>query len=296
MSLNVLKNVKLDQYTSWLVGGEAEYFAMPETKEDLKACLSFANEKNLPLTILSGGTNVLVSDQGIAGFTLCLRRFSKVTTVIENDRLVINALSGTAKSELLKIFLKNKLAPALFLAGLPGDVGGGVAMNAGVSENMIPREFMEIVDEIEVMTLSGEIKNINKSDLKIHYRLTEGWQPHIITAAKLSWPLQEDPEVLNKVRAANKVRLTKQPLDLPSCGSVFKNPLPQHSGRLIEEAGLKGFQIGGAQVSHKHANFIVNVGGATAQNIWDVITHVQKTVKNKFNVELKTEVIRLGKW
>lgn len=296
MSLKILNNVNLSQYTSWLVGGEAEYFCLPENRDQLIEALQFLKKNPMPVTILSGGTNVLVSDKGIKGLTLCLRRFSHIESKTENNRLYIECLSGTAKSELLKVFLKNKLAPALFLAGLPGDVGGGITMNAGVSEKMIPREFMEFVDEVEVMNFDGVSRWMKREDFKISYRHTEGWQPDIIVSCKISWPLEIDPDMIIKVREANKVRLTKQPLDMPSCGSVFKNPLPQSSGKLIQDCGLKGFQIGGAQVSLKHANFIVNLGEATAQNIWDVITHVKSTVKAQTGVDLHTEVIRLGEW
>jgi UDP-N-acetylmuramate dehydrogenase len=296
MSLNVLQNVNLAQYTSWLIGGNAEHFCMPLTVDELKEALKLANDKQLKITILGGGSNVLVSDKGIKGLTICLRRFSEIKSEIKDDRIYIDCLAGTAKSELLKIFLKNQLAPALFLAGLPGDVGGGVVMNAGVAEMFQPREFMELVDSIEVMTASGEIKTLQKSDLVIKYRHTEGWQPHIVIRAKISWPMQKDENVLQKVREANKTRLSKQPLDMPSCGSVFKNPEGYKVAQLIDQCGLKGFRIGDAQVSLKHANFIVNLDKATATDTWNLILHVQKTVKEKTGVDIQTEVVRMGEW
>lgn len=296
MSLKILKNVNCAEYTSWLVGGEAEYFCLPENIQQLQEVLAFSKQQNLPVTILGGGSNVLISDQGIPGLTICLRRFSAVNSEVRDGRIFIQALSGTAKSELLKIFLKNKLAPALFLAGLPGDVGGGVVMNAGVAESFHPREFMEFVDSIEVMNPEGEVHQILKSELKISYRHTDGWQPNIITTVNMSWPLAEDLEILNKVKEANKTRLSKQPLDMPSCGSVFKNPEGFKAAQLIDQCGLKGFRIGDAQVSLKHANFIVNLNQARATDIWDVILHVQKTVFEQKNIQLKTEVVRLGRW
>lgn len=269
---------------------------MPLTVDELKEALKLANDKQLKITILGGGSNVLVSDKGIKGLTICLRRFSEIKSEIKDDRIYIDCLAGTAKSELLKIFLKNQLAPALFLAGLPGDVGGGVVMNAGVAEMFQPREFMELVDSIEVMTANGEIKTLQKSDLVIKYRHTEGWQPHIVIRAKISWPMQKDENVLQKVREANKTRLSKQPLDMPSCGSVFKNPEGYKVAQLIDQCGLKGFRIGDAQVSLKHANFIVNLDKATATDTWNLILHVQKTVKEKTGVDIQTEVVRMGEW
>ncbi len=296
MSLNVLNNISLADFTSWQVGGAADYFCMPESIEQMKLALQYANDNNMPFSIIGGGTNVLVSDQGIRGLTICLKKFSQLKIVEDQNEFIIDCLSGTGKSELLKFFLKYKLAPALFLAGLPGDVGGGIVMNAGVAENHNPREFMELVEWIEVMKSDGTIERIQKSNLKIKYRHTDGWQPHVITNVRLRWPMNPDPDILQKVRDANKIRLSKQPLDMPSCGSVFKNPEGYKAAQLIDQCGLKGFQIGDAQVSLKHANFIVNLDKATAQDTWSVITHVQKTVETLKNVKLTTEVVRLGDW
>lgn len=296
MSLAVLNNVELAQYTSWLVGGSAEFFCKPKTEEDLIEALQYAEENKLAITLLSGGSNVLISDQGVPGLTICLRQFSQISSKIENNKIYIEALSGTAKSELLKIFLKNKLTPALFLAGLPGDIGGGVVMNAGVAEMITPREFMEFVDEIEVMDFKGHKKTFHKKDLKISYRHTDGWQPGVVTKVQISWPMEIDETILQKVKDANRARLSKQPLDMPSCGSVFKNPEGYKAAQLIDQSGLKGFRIGDAQVSLKHANFIVNLDRAKAADIWSVIQHVQKTVLEKHRVQLMTEVIRLGTW
>lgn len=296
MSLKISQNVNLAEYTSWMVGGNADHFCLPETLEDLKEAISYAKENNLAITILGGGTNVLVSDEGVAGLTICLRRLSKIASFEKDGKLHIEALAGTAKSELLKTFLKQKLAPALFLAGLPGDVGGGVVMNAGVAEAFVPREFMDFVDWVEVMTLDLQIIRLQKPQLNIKYRHTDGWQPHIIVNVGMSWPIATDLTILDKVREANKIRLTKQPLDMPSCGSVFKNPEGHKAAQLIDSSGLKGFRVGDAQVSLKHANFIVNLENATAKNISDVIVHVQKTVENEKGVKLTTEVVRLGRW
>ncbi len=319
MSLNILKNVKLAEYTSWLIGGPADFLCLPKTTDELHEALQFAKSSGLPITILGGGSNVLISDEGVRGLVICLRQFSEIKVEVlfdaqtKKEKLQIECLSGTAKSELLKIFLKYQLAPALFLAGLPGDVGGGVVMNAGVAENYEPREFMQLVDEIDVISVDGAIKTIQKKDLKIKYRHTDGWQPNIILKVRLSWPLDVHPEILKQVREANKARLSKQPLDKPSCGSVFKNPEGYKAAQLIDQCGLKGFRIGGSQVSLKHANFIVNLVNDSeenlqlseadralletpATNVWNIIQHVQKTVFEKTGVQLTTEVQRLGEW
>jgi UDP-N-acetylmuramate dehydrogenase len=295
--MDIKQNVPLAEYTSWLVGGPAENFCLPETLEDVKEALRWADEHKLSVTLFGGGTNVLISDQGVKGLVMCLRRFSGVETKEENGRLHITALAGSGKSELLKAFLKHKLPPALFLAGLPGDVGGGVVMNAGVGESFVPREFVEITDWVEVLRFEqGQFQTHRFTKEQIHweYRHSTGWQPGVIVRAGFSWPLQPDPTILDQVRAANKTRLSKQPLDMPSCGSVFRNPPGHKAAQLIDGCGLKGHRIGDAQVSLKHANFIVNVGAAKAADIAALIDHVRETVKKSRSVDLQTEVIRLG--
>lgn len=297
--MEIKQNVALAEYTSWLVGGPAEYFCLPETIEDVKEALLWAHNNKQPVTIFGGGTNVLISDKGVRGLVVCLRRFSGVESKEENGRLVITAMAGTAKSELLKIFLKQKLAPALFLAGLPGDIGGGVVMNAGVAEAFQPREFVEITDWVEVLRFeNGQFATHRFTKEQIHweYRHSNGWQPGVITRVGLSWPMQVDATILDQVRNANKVRLSKQPLDMPSCGSVFRNPTGHKAAQLIDGAGLKGYTVGGAQVSLKHANFIVNLGEAKATDMWHIIEHVRNTIKQLRNVDLQTEVVRLGDW
>lgn len=297
------RNRVLAPLTSWLVGGEAEYFCLPSNEKEIQQAWSWAVESKIPVTFLGGGTNVLISDEGIEGLTIALKNFSGLTDekIIEEQggkHLTFSALAGTSKTDLLKIFLKHKLAPALFLAGLPGDVGGGVVMNAGVAENMRPREFGEIVHSIEVVKdpANWRPQILTQASVQWTYRHSNGWQPGLITRVHFRWPLEVDPEILVKVREANRLRFSKQPLDKPSCGSVFVNPAGHKAAQLIDGCGLKGFQIGEAQVSLKHANFIVNLGQAKARDIWNVIEQVRRMVKEKKSVELQTEVVRLGRW
>lgn len=297
--MEIKKNVPLAEYTSWLIGGAAEYFCMPTTEEEVKLAWRYALDHSLKVTLLGGGTNVLISDRGIPGLTIGLRKFSQVSTETKDGHLYIHCLSGTGKSELLKIFLKNKLEPALFLAGLPGDVGGGIVMNAGVAENMRPREFGEIVEKFTVLKLKDNEfseETFSHDQVKWTYRHSHNWQDGIITKVSLKWPMNPDDSILEKVKTANKVRLSKQPLDMPSCGSVFINPEGHKAAQLVESCGLKGTRRGDAQVSLKHSNFIVNLNQATAQDTWELIQFIKQTVKQKTGVELKTEVIRLGDW
>lgn len=291
------QNILLADYTSWMIGGPADYFCLPTTVDELIEAVTWAKQKALPITLLGGGSNVLVSDQGVEGLVICLRKFTGTEQMMTATDLKITALAGTGKSDLLKIFLKNKLAPALFMAGLPGDVGGGVVMNAGVAEQFVPREFGELVEWVEVLdTETLKVKKFTHDQIIWKYRHTDGWQPGVITRVGITWPLKYQEGILEQVKLANRTRLTKQPLDMPSCGSVFRNPEGYKSAQLIDSCALKGFKIGDAQVSLKHANFIVNLDQATAQDTWAVIQHVKATVKKEKNVDLQTEVIRLGRW
>lgn len=289
----------LADLTWWKVGGPADHFIMPESMDELQSALKWAEENQQVVTIIGGGSNILISDEGIEGLVICMKQINQVQSAVVGGRLEVTAEAGALKAEVLKPFLKEKLAPALFLCGLPGDMAGGVVMNAGVSENIVPREFVEIVDEFEVLRWEngqGQILKFKNKDIHWEYRHTSGWQPGIITKVKVSWPMQPDEEMGKKVKMATRTRLMKQPLNMPSCGSVFKNPEGNSSGALIEKAGLKGFQIGDAQVSEKHANFIVNLGQAKAADILKVISHVQSEVKKQFGIDLRTEVKKLGRW
>jgi UDP-N-acetylmuramate dehydrogenase len=292
-NLEIKPNVPLAQYTSWNIGGPAEFFIQPKNLDELKESVQWAADKRVKLTVLSGGSNCLISDKGISGLVINLNKFTGTIVEDRKTHLHISALAGTPKSELLKIFLKYKLAPALFLAGIPGDVGGGVVMNAGIAELSKPREFVEIVDWIRVLR-GQNIQMYTRDDLKWSYRHCEGWKPGIIVEVGIAWPMEPDDQILTKVREANTNRLKRQPLDKPSCGSVFINPEGGKSGQLIESSGLKGTRFGDAQVSEKHANFIVNLGSATAADTKRLIEHVQKTVKEKTGFNLKTEVVFLG--
>lgn len=292
--LVIQENVSLKLYNSWKVGGAAEYFCAPSTVEEVREAFRIASRENWSIQILAGGTNSLVSDDGIAGLVISTNSLKKMDVYIEDERLAIEAEAGVAKSKLLKHFLKERLAPALFLAGLPGGVGGGVVMNAGIGEDYTPKEFCELVEWIEVVSPNGELKRISAENLQWHYRHCGGWQPGLIYQAKLSWPLEPIEGLREKVKEANQRRLNKQPLELPSCGSVFRNPPGDKAGALIESCGLKGYRLGDAQVSEKHANFIVNLGDAKASDLKGVIEHVQSTVKAQTGQELTTEVVFMG--
>jgi UDP-N-acetylmuramate dehydrogenase len=296
--ISPVKDFSLKNKNTWLVGGKADWYFEPTSIAQLIEAQKWAQSKQLNITILGSGSNCLISDQGVEGLVIGMSQLKDRNIKIEKNILYIHAQSGVQKSELLKIFLKYKLAPALFLAGIPGDVGGGVSMNAGIAEMYIPREFGELVSSVSVLKPDHQIVSYNHDSIEWKYRHTMGWQPGIICEAVLRWPIIEVQDILTKVRDANRLRLSKQPLDMPSCGSVFINPTGtlMKAAQLIDKAGFKGRQIGGAQISSKHANFIVNTGNATAQDMADLIRLAQSEVKAQFGIELNSEVVWMGRW
>jgi len=285
----------------WKVGGIARYFAAPTTMGQLQEVLRFSYQSKLKYWVISGGSNVLVQEGALQGVVISMHSFTGVEVLSTSPDTVIECRAGTPKSEVAKIFLQNRLAPAVFLTGIPGDMGAGVVMNAGIGESRVPREFCEITQEIEVLSYDAAsdtftIRRIQGADIQWEYRHSSGWQPGIITKVKVKWPNQPDAQVPNDVRAQTQKRVATQPLNLPNCGSVFRNPIGHKSAQLIEGCKLKGFRVGGACVSTKHANFIVNDQGATAQDVDQVIRHVRETVFKQTGVELKAEVVYIGDW
>lgn len=297
--MEYFKDYNLADLTTWKAGGSADWAAFPETVEEIQEACRWARDRKLPITVLSGGSNVLISDKGIEGLTIVLQKFSKIESVdYINGKFSLVCSAGTPKSDVLKAFVKHRLSPAIFLAGLPGDMGGGVVMNAGVGHDVAPKEFCEITEWIEYIDLNDSqfpIRRKSVSELSFTYRKSSGWKPGIITRIGIGWVEQPDDTVLKRLQDGNKRRMSTQPLQYPSCGSVFKNPPGDKSGRLIESCGLKGFTVGGAQVSEKHANFIINIGGASSNDILAVKDHVLKTVLEKASVTLEAEFVFLGR-
>ena len=295
--MDIKKNIDLKKWNSWKVGGVADFFCQPHTEEEIIYSFQWAEKHSKPVSFLSGGTNVLISDQGVKGLLINLQNLKTVRHWKSKDRVHIVALAGAPKSELMKIFLQYKLSPALFLCGLPGHVGGGVVMNAGARQNIAPKEFGEIVDWIKVIQKQGQIKKIKKEQIAWKYRSSQGWEPGLIYEVGISWPLQSDIHLPDKLKEVALKRSRSQPLGSSSCGSVFKNPQTgDGAGALIEKSGLKGYQIGQACVSKKHANFIINLGEAKAMDIHRLIQFIQEKVQNSFGICLEPEVKYLGQW
>ena len=278
----------------WQTGGVADCFCEPESPEELKEALYWAKDNHRPVSVLGGGTNVLISDEGVEGLVISTGKLTGLNFKEENGFLKIISEAGVLKSALSVVFRKHRLSPALFLSGLPGDVGGGLVMNAGAGQES-PCEFSHITEWFEVMTADGT-KHYKKENVEWNYRGTKGWETGVIFKSGFSWPLKEDENLNQKIKTALKRRRATQPLSQPSCGSVFKNPLPRFAGELIEKAGLKGLKKGCAVISEKHGNFIVNLGGARSKDIDFLIQTARNEVKTKFHILLEPEVRYMGRW
>ncbi|WYP26463.1 UDP-N-acetylmuramate dehydrogenase [Alkalihalobacillus sp. FSL W8-0930] len=269
------------------MGGKADLFVTPESIDELKAALDLCKTYDLPLTILGSGSNVIIKDGGIRGMTIGMGKLTNL--FIEGDKMIAQA-GGTIIGASRKA-LDHNLSGLEFACGIPGSVGGALYMNAGAYGG----EISEVLERATVMTQEGEILTIEKEDLNLGYRQST-FQSHdyIILEGEFKLTVGDPVVIKAKMDALTEARESKQPLEYPSCGSVFKRPPGHFAGKLIQDSNLQGTRIGGAEVSKKHAGFIVNINGATSKDYLDLIKLVQQTVKTNFHVELDTEVIVLG--
>ncbi len=279
-------NEPMSKHTSWRVGGPAESYFMPSSLEDLSAFLKDLHT-DIPVFWFGVGTNLLVRDGGIPGVVIAAAKILRNLEKIDACR--VRAGSGVPCTQLARQCIRWGLGPSEFFAGIPGTVGGALAMNAGAHGG----ETWERVESVRTIGRDGEIRERSPKEYSVGYRSVTGPSNEWFIEATL----QFDPDVKPSKETLDEMlerRKTTQPLGLPSCGSVFRNPPGDHAARLIEAAGLKGHSIGGAQVSDKHANFIINTGGATATDIEELIEHVQQTVLEQHGVELVHEVRIVG--
>lgn len=291
-------NEPLAQYTSWHIGGPADKYYRPADTEDLIKFLATLGSDE-PITWLGLGSNVLINDAGIRGaviHTLAPAGSDGITIIEQNkEKVLIRVEMGVTCAKLAKYCAKEGLLGSEFFAGIPGTVGGALAMNAGAWDG----ETWQVVKQVEVINRNGERKTRVLEEYKIGYRTVQKLE-------KIE-PMEEwffagvfefekgDPTLASKkIKMLLQERTAKQPIGVFSCGSVFKNPERDHAGRLIETSGLKGFTIGGAQVSPKHANFILNLGHARAQDVLQLIEHIQSVVLKDHQVSLEPEVRMLG--
>lgn len=283
----VLQDEHLHKYTKTALGGAADLFVMPQTIEECQAVVKYAFENDIPLLLLGNGSNMVVRDGGVRGIVLHLAKLN----AIEVKGTDIYAEAGAHLIDVSKVAAANSLTGFEFACGIPGSIGGGMMMNAGAYGG----EMKDIVVSVQVLTKSGELLTLTKDELQLGYRTsiiqTEGYY---VMSALFSLEIGVQAEIDEKVADLTHQRESKQPLEYPSAGSVFKRPPGHFAGKLIQDSGLQGKGFGGAEVSTKHAGFIVNKNNATATDYVNTIRMVREEVKRRYGIELELEVRIVG--
>ncbi|MBW4440048.1 MAG: UDP-N-acetylmuramate dehydrogenase [Plectolyngbya sp. WJT66-NPBG17] len=285
-------NVPLASLTSFRVGGPAEWYAAPRTLEELQAGLEWAQSQGVPVTMLGGGSNLLVSDAGLPGLVISTRHLRHAEFDDATGQVTVGA--GEPLPRLAWKLADRGWQGFEWAVGIPGTVGGAVVMNAGAHSSSVEN----ILVSTTVLLPDGTTQILTPDELQYEYRTSvlQG-SSRYVTHATFQLRPGADPTAVNAVTANHKQqRQSSQPYHLPSCGSVFRNPEDYKAGWLIEQVGLKGHQIGGAQVAQRHANFILNCGGATASDIFQLIHHVQQRVNQEWSLLLEPEVKMLGEF
>lgn len=282
-------DVSLCDYATMRVGGPADIFVEPETEAQVLAVIEFAQAHSIPLLLLGNGSNLLISDEGYRGIVL---HIGKQMSAITCEGSVITAQAGALLSAVARFAADRSLTGFEFAAGIPGSIGGGACMNAGAYGG----EMKDVVLSARVLD-RGKIRTIPVCELDFAYRhsaiMANNW---LVLSVTLQLHPGNQEEILATMADLAARRRAKQPVQYPSCGSFFKRPTGYFAGALIEGANLKGYAIGGAQVSQLHAGFVINIGGATATDIYRLMKHVQKTVLDQSGVQLEPEVCLVGRF
>lgn len=284
----VRRQEPLADHTSFRIGGPAEFFAEPSTLAELIGILRDSWRNGLPVSVLGGGTNTLAPDRGIRGTVIHLGRgFRTVEDISHRDDSVASVRCGAAllTQRLVYLATQRGWGDLELLAGLPGWIGGAVSMNA--------QDIGRFVQQVDVISFDGTLQRLNRKEMSFGYRYA-ALRPGIITDVVLQFPKVPAAEAYNRIRSALQYRNSTQETRLPSAGCAFKNPAGNSAGKLIDQAGLKGARIGDAQISHRHANFIVNLGFATCDDVLSLMEYVQHRVNGAFGVCLEPEVRMIG--
>ena len=286
----IYKEEPMKKHTTFRVGGKADYFIVPKTIEEVKNVVALCKETDMPYYILGNGSNLLVSDKGYRG--VIIQIYKEMNEIcIEGDQIKVQA--GALLSKIGSAALEASLTGFEFASGIPGTIGGAVVMNAGAYGG----EMKDVLEEVTALTPEGEAIVLRKEELELGYRTSIiAKKDYIVLEAKLKLEKGEKDAIKGRMDELKLQRTTKQPLEYPSAGSTFKRPEGYFAGKLIQDAGLRGFQVGGAQVSEKHCGFVINKDHATAADVWELMCQVRAIVKEKFGVELEPEVKRLGEF
>lgn len=280
-------NANMSEHIYFKVGGPADVLLVPNTKEQLVETIKVCKENNIPYYVIGNGSNLLVKDGGMRGVVIKLTEINKISS--SNGK--ITAETGALLKDVSKEALDNNLTGLEFACGIPGSIGGAVFMNAGAYNG----EIKDVIESAEVLTQDGEIVTYNKEELNLGYRTSRVMKENaIVLEAVFALENGDHEKIKARVDDLTEKRESKQPLEYPSAGSTFKRPEGYFAGKLIQDAGLKGYSIGGAAVSEKHSGFVINKGNATAKDVLDLIAHIQKEVKKQFGVDLYPEVRIIG--
>jgi len=288
--------VCLADYTTWRVGGPAEWLAEPTQLDQLNDLIAWAQQHQLPWRVIGAGSNLLISDAGLPGLTLCLRKLQGIE--LDRNNGVVEALAGEPIPTLARQAARAGLHGLEWAVGIPGTVGGAAVMNAGAQGGCTAERLISVtvIDPSGREGTSATERTLTNAELDFSYRHSRLQDSNLIViSARFQLEPGHDPAELSRITSGNLThRTTSQPYQWPSCGSVFRNPEPHKAGQLIEALGLKGRCIGGAEVSPVHANFIVNTGKATATDIVNLIALLQDEVRHSHGINLHPEVKRLG--
>lgn len=286
----VQENVSFTSLTNFKTGGPARYLVSPEDLQEIEAVLSFSAENSIPLLIIGNGTNILVSDDGFQGIVVTTRRLNRILVDDENELVVCEP--GVRLSTLLKTCITHRFTGAEFLAGIPGTVGGGIISNAGLKILWLSK----IIKEIEVVRMTGGIPYLlSRQEINFGYR-TSNLEDIFICRAEVQIKKESTERIKELIAGYMKKRIASQPLEYPSAGSIFKNPPGFFAGELIDRCGMKGVSRGGACVSEKHANFIINKGNATSSDIYGLIEDIRNKVEKVYNLKLEPEIKIIGRF
>lgn len=284
----LLENEPMSRHTTFRIGGPADMFVSVKSADEAAELIKLAKKNDVPYMVMGNGSNMLVGDKGLRGLVL---QIGAGMSAVEIDGITVKAEAGVYMSRLAALILKAELTGFETLSGIPGTLGGGIFMNAGAYGG----EIKEVIKNVTYIDENGELNTISRDECGFGYRTSvfnRGGK--YIVSAELELKKGSYDDIKAAMSDYNQRRNDKQPLSVPSAGSTFKRPEGYFAGKLIQDAGLMGYCVGGAKVSEKHAGFVVNDGGATAADVLELIEHVQKTVKEKFGVELEPEVRLIG--
>ena len=278
----------MKNHTTFRVGGPADFFVTPETSEEVRAVIDMCRSEEIDCHVIGDGRNLLVSDRGVRGVVV---QIAKAMNKIESNGEQIRAQAGALLSEVAAHALKDGLAGFEFAAGIPGTLGGACVMNAGAYGG----EMKDVLYEVTVLTPQGEFLVLKEDELELGYRTSViARKGYIVLEAVIRLKKGDEEEIRRQMEDLRDRRISKQPLEYPSAGSTFKRPEGYFAGKLIQDAGLRGYTFGGAQVSEKHCGFVINRGDATAAEVAELMRRVADKVEDQFKVLLEPEVKRLG--